>query len=134
MRVAVLMVTLTAYQDSCFRELSELGNQLLLVHPHSMAYAPFDKDKFTSAVDRHVWTTAPSPNELVPIVEDFAPDVVIMRAWNGGATRGHAGHEGQALRVMFSSTDWYGGAEAVGRSLAAPLVCRPAVRRRVGAR
>ena len=109
MRIAVLMVTLTAFQDSCFRELSELGDELLLVHPDSMAYAPFDKDKFSNTVDRHVWTTMPSPNELVPIIEDFDPDVVIMWSWDGKGYRAvMKAMKGRALRVMFSSNFWHG--------------------------
>lgn len=109
MRIAVLMVTLTAFQDSCFRELSELGDDLLLVHPDSMAYAPFDKDKFTSSVDRHTWTTMPEPKELVPIIEDFDPDVVIMWSWDGKGYRAvMKTMKGRALRVMFSSNFWHG--------------------------
>jgi glycosyltransferase involved in cell wall biosynthesis len=111
-RVAVLMVTLTAFQDSCFRELSELGDDLLLVHPESMAYAPFDKGSFTSTVDRHVWTTMPSPQELVPIIEDFDPDVVIMWSWDGKGYRAvMKAMKGRALRVMFSSNFWHGSAK-----------------------
>lgn len=109
MRIAVLMVTLTAFQDSCFRELSELGDELLLVHPDSMAYAPFDKEKFSSSVDRHVWTTMPEAKELVPIIEDFDPDVVIMWSWDGRGYRAvMKAMKGQALRVVFTSNFRHG--------------------------
>lgn len=109
MRIAVLMTGLTAYQDTCFRELSELGDQLLLVHPESMAFAPFDKDKFNNVVERHVWSEMPSADVLVPLVEDFKPDVVIMWSWDGKGYRAvMKKFKGRALRVMFSSNFWHG--------------------------
>jgi glycosyltransferase involved in cell wall biosynthesis len=111
-RIACLLSGLTAYQDSCYRELSALGDKLLLVHPGSLAFAPFDKNKFTSAVDRHVWATMPSPAELVPLIEDFGPDVVIMSSWDGKGYRAvMKAMKGRALRVVFSSNFWHGGAK-----------------------
>lgn len=109
MRIAVLMTGLTAYQDSCFRELCELGDELLLVHPGSMAFAPFDKDKFNSKVERLVWETMPTPSELVPIVENFRPDVVIMWSWDGKGYRAvMKAMKRRALRVVFTSNFWHG--------------------------
>ncbi|NRQ49338.1 glycosyltransferase family 4 protein [Aeromicrobium stalagmiti] len=110
MRIAVLMTGLTAYQDSCFRELSELGNELLLVHPGSMPFAPFDKDSFNRVVERHVWDDAmPEPAELVPLVEAFDPDVVIMWSWDGKGYRAvMKAMKSRALRVIFTSNFWHG--------------------------
>ena len=109
MRIAVLMTGLTAYQDSCFRELSELGDELLLVHPSSMAFAPFDKDKLNRQVERVVWDEMPSPEELVPAVAKFDPDVVIMWSWDGKGYRAvMKAMKGRALRVIFTSNFWHG--------------------------
>lgn len=109
MRIAVLMTGLTAYQDTCFRHLSELGDDLLLVHPDSMSYAPFDKAKFTSSVQRHVWTEMPDAATLVPLVEDFQPDAVIMWSWDGAGYRAVMKRfKGRALRVIFTSNFWHG--------------------------
>lgn len=109
MRIAVLMTGLTAYQDSCFRELSELGDELLLVHPDSMPFAPFDADKFTDRVRRHVWSTMPGPDEIVPVVEEFDPDVVIMWSWDGKGYRTVMKRfRDRALRVVFTSNFWHG--------------------------
>ena len=111
MRIAVLMTGLTAYQDVCFRELADLGDDLLLVHPSSMAYAPFDADRFTDSVQRHVWDVdhPPTPEELVPVVDRFAPDVIIMWSWDGKGYRAVMKRwRGRALRVMFSSNFWHG--------------------------
>ena len=109
MRIAVLMKGLTGYQDSCFRELSGLGDDLLLIHPETLAFAPFDRGKLTNAVERHVWTTMPSPEEIVPLVEDFKPDVVIMYSWEGKTYRAvMKAMKNRALRVLFTSNFWYG--------------------------
>ena len=110
MRIAVLMTGLTAYQDTCFRELSELGDDLLLVHPGSMPFAPFDKDSFNNEVQRLVWDDQmPSPAELVPVVEAFKPDVVIMWSWDGKGYRAvMKAMKGRALRVIFTSNFWWG--------------------------
>lgn len=110
MRVAVLMTGLTAYQDSCFRELSELGDELLLVHPSSMAFAPFDASYFTDRVQRLVWDEEmPSAEDLVPVVEEFRPDVVIMWSWDGAGYRAVMKRfKGRAHRVIFTSNFWHG--------------------------
>lgn len=121
MRIAVLMTGLTAYQDKCFSELARLGNELLLVHPSAMAFAAFDKSKFSGSVERHVWdrtsTSAngettegiPAPSVLVPIIEDFKPDVIIMWSWDGKGYRAVMKRfRDRALRVIFTSNFWHG--------------------------
>ncbi|EFQ82059.1 glycosyltransferase, group 1 family protein [Aeromicrobium marinum DSM 15272] len=110
MRVAVLMTGLTAYQDTCFQQLSELGNDLLLVHPGSMPFAPFGEDSFNRTVQRLVWDDAmPTPDELLPVLEAFDPDVVIMWSWDGkGYRAAMKRYRGRALRVIFTSNFWHG--------------------------
>ncbi|MDT0202584.1 glycosyltransferase family 4 protein [Nocardioides sp. AE5] len=110
MRIAVLMTGLTAYQDVCFRELAALGDDILLVHPPTMPFAEFDKTKFTREVERIVWNPdMPSAAELVPQIEAFAPDVVIMWSWDGAGYRAvMKKFRRRALRVMFSSNFWHG--------------------------
>jgi glycosyltransferase involved in cell wall biosynthesis len=115
------MTGLTAYQDTCFAELAKLGNSLLLVHPSSMAYAEFDRTAFTGSVDRYVWERTdasangestsgiPDPATLVPVIEEFAPDVVIMWSWAGKGYRAVMRRfRGRALRVIFNSNFWHG--------------------------
>jgi glycosyltransferase involved in cell wall biosynthesis len=126
-RIAVLMTGLTAYQDTCFRELSELGDELLLVHPSSMAYAPFDKSRFTSSVQRHVWTDdMPSPETLVPLVEEFRPDAVIMWSWDGAGYRAvMKAQKGRALRIVFTSNFWHGSKKQYAGILASRVYVQP---------
>lgn len=110
MRIAVLMTGLTAYQDTCFKELADLGDDLLLVHPASMDYAPFDKSTFTDNVQRYVWDNEmPGPEQLLPLIEEFGPDAIIMWSWDGKGYRAVMKEwSGRALRVMFSSNFWHG--------------------------
>ncbi len=121
MRIAVLMTGLTAYQDKCFSELAELGNELLLVHPSAMAYAAFNPSAFSGSVERYVWerddsspngeTTQgiPSPEVLAPVIEKFQPDVIIMWSWDGKGYRAVMKQfRDRALRVIFTSNFWHG--------------------------
>jgi glycosyltransferase involved in cell wall biosynthesis len=110
MRIAVLMTGLTAYQEACFRELADLGDDLLLVHPAEMAYAPFDRAAFTDMVQRIVWDQEmPTADALLPAIEGFRPDVIIMWSWDGKGYRAvMKSWRGRALRVMFSSNFWHG--------------------------
>lgn len=121
MRIAVLMTGLTAYQDTCFGELAALGNDLLLVHPSSMGFAPFDTSAFTGSVQRHIWERKtnsangetvediPGPEVMLPLIEEFNPDVVIMWSWSGAGYRAVMKRfKGRALRVVFTSNFWHG--------------------------
>ena len=52
MRVVAMMNWITAYQDTCFRTLHELGDDVLLIHPASYEHAPFDRSRFTTSIER----------------------------------------------------------------------------------
>jgi glycosyltransferase involved in cell wall biosynthesis len=112
MRIAVLMTGLTAYQATCFQALARLGNELLLVHPPSMAYAPFEAAEFSESVGTLPWAdndSMPTPEALLPVVEEFAPDVVIMWSWSGKGYRAvMKKYKSRALRVVFTSNFWHG--------------------------
>ncbi|HWM75734.1 MAG TPA: glycosyltransferase [Nocardioides sp.] len=112
MRVAVLMTGLTAYQATCFQAFARLGNELLLVHPPSMAYAPFAAAEFDDSVRTMAWDgndEMPAPETLLPVVEEFAPDVVVMWSWSGKGYRSvMKDFRNRALRVIFTSNFWHG--------------------------
>lgn len=128
MRVAALMNWVTAYQDTCFRTLQEFGDDVLLVHPQSYDYAPFDTSRFADNLQRFTWPTAqqPSADELVPLVEDFRPDVVIMWSWAGRGYRSvMRAARNKALRVMFTSNWWHGSVRQRAGVTIAPAYVRP---------
>ncbi len=85
-----------------------LGNDLLVVYPEAMDHYPFETAGWVDYGQSVVWKgEPPPPAELVRIVEDFAPDAIVMRAWNGRSYRAVVrAMRGKALRIMFSSTDW----------------------------
>lgn len=111
MRVAALLFGLEAYRDTCYREFARLGNDLLLVHPETLSYAPFDRSGLSTEVERLLWSaeTMPSGDELNQRLEAFQPDVIIMSSWSGRGYRAVMKQwRGRALRVMFSSNYWWG--------------------------
>lgn len=128
MRVAAMMNWITGYQDTCFRTLRELGDDVLLIHPSSYEHAPFDRSRFATSIDRYVWPTdaQPSAEELVPLVDEFEPDVVIMWSWAGRGYRSvMRSQRGKALRVMFTSNWWHGSLRQRVGVAVSPVYVRP---------
>jgi len=108
-RIAFLTYGVTAYQDAAFRALAELGDELLVVQPATMTDAPFDPDQFTQKVQRWTWPTAQAPDApvMVPLVEEFRPDAVMMVSWSGKGYRAvMKAQQGRALRILFTSNIW----------------------------
>lgn len=109
MRVLFLHNGLLAYQDACLRELAKLGDEIMVVHPEGLADSHFREEEFLSyGVDwSYKGSEPPDPAALLRAVEDFGPDVIVMRAWKGKAYRKvMKAWKGRALRVMFSSNVW----------------------------
>jgi glycosyltransferase involved in cell wall biosynthesis len=109
MRVLFLHNGLLAYQDVCLRALADLGDEIMVVHPEGLADSHFREDEFLSY--GRDWSfkgdEPPDPAELLRAVEEFEPDVIVMRAWKGKAYRKVVrAFRGRALRVMFSSNVW----------------------------
>ena len=116
MRIAVLMTGLMApYQVACFRQLAQRDHELLVVHPPSLAYAPFEKAQFNESIRTHEWSTSgemPTAENLMPTIEEFSPDVIIMYSWGGRGYRTvMRTFGGRALRVLFTSNFWHGSAK-----------------------
>jgi glycosyltransferase involved in cell wall biosynthesis len=107
-RIAFLLYGVTANQDACYRKLTELGNELLLVFPASMEDMHFDGgEKYGEYAQTMVWTTQPDAAVLVPLVEQFAPEAIIMSSWIGaGYRKVMAAQRGKALRILFTSNVW----------------------------
>lgn len=128
MRVAIVVRGVTAYQDVCYRALSERGHQVLVVHPDSVPYAPFEPSPSGGGLEHLVWSgTMPTPRELNARLEEFAPSVLMIGSWSGRSYRAVArAWRGRALRVLFSSNFWRGTLRqvaglALGRVYVKPL-------------
>ena len=122
MRIAVLMTGLMApYQAACFQALAEHDNELLVVQPRSLAYASFEAAELSGSVRVLDWADdeMPAPDVLVPMIEDFSPDVIIMYSWGGKGYRAvMKAFAGCALRVLFTSNFWHGSAKQYAGLLA----------------
>lgn len=112
----MLCFGMTGYQDACYRALSDLGDELLLVYPGSMDGLPFERGGFADYAQRHVWESdagiwkgdPPPPDVMVPLVRDFRPDVVFMMSWNGkGYRKVMEDQKGKALRVLYTENTWH---------------------------
>src|SRR5438128_223570 len=81
---------MTGYLDAEFRALADLGHTLLLVTPGSadVAVGAMRDTAFTvldhasEYAEVHPWQSDPDPDALVEQVLAFAPDAVLMTAWN----------------------------------------------------
>jgi glycosyltransferase involved in cell wall biosynthesis len=110
-RIAYLLVALQSHQDAMYRAVADLGHELLLVYPDSLKAAPFDATHFADyATQRYSWPNErgewdgepPPADELVPMVRDFAPDVVYMASWHGkGYRKVMLDQRGKALRILY---------------------------------
>ena len=112
----MLCYGMTGYQDACYRALSDLGDELLLVYPGDMDGLPFERSGFADYAQRHVWTSdagiwkgePPGPEVMVPLVRDFAPDVVFMMSWRGnGYRKVMQDQRGKAVRVLYTENVWH---------------------------
>lgn len=120
MRIAILGNGLHAHHDACYRALSDIGNELLLVYPEVLHDLPYDRRGLADYAQRHVWHSdagiwkgEPPPAEvMVPLVRDFQPDVVIMMSWRGKGYRSvMRDQKGKALRVLYSENIWHSSAK-----------------------
>ncbi len=89
MRIALLVNGMTGYLNAEFEALDRLGNDLLVITPASpevavgaMADTAFDGLSTDGFARVHAWAAQPEPDDLVALVEEFAPDAVLMTSWN----------------------------------------------------
>jgi glycosyltransferase involved in cell wall biosynthesis len=107
-RIAFLLFGVTTNQDACYRKLTELGDELLLVFPESMQDMHFDGGaEFGDYAQTLVWQQLPDAATLTRLVDSFAPDAIVMSSWVGdGYRKAMAAQRGRALRILFTSNVW----------------------------
>jgi len=87
-RIAFLGNGMTGYLHAQYRQLHELGHELLVVQPGRQDVAtPAQRDtafelNAESYAKLIAWPVMPTPSELVPQVLEFEPDAVLMSSWN----------------------------------------------------
>lgn len=88
MRIAFLLNGMTGYLDAQYRQLRELGHELLVVTPgrQEVALEAMRDTAFELDVEDYAqlvaWPDQPRPAELVERVLSFQPDAVLMTSWN----------------------------------------------------
>lgn len=103
----------SGYQEAGFAELAGLGDDVLVVHPPTLAYTAFQDAPPHPRITRWVWDgQMPDAATLLPVLDGFAPDAIVMTSWHGrGYRAAMRAWRGRALRVMFSSNFWRGTAK-----------------------
>jgi glycosyltransferase involved in cell wall biosynthesis len=108
-RIALLLYGLVGYNNATYRALSDLGNDLLMVYRDNTAHQPFDADGFADyAHTAKPWTASPpAASELLSMLADFEPDVILMISWAGPEYRKvMRSYRGRALRVLGIDSIW----------------------------
>lgn len=89
MRITFLGNGMTGYLDAQYRALHARGHALQVVQPGSpdvavgaMRDTSFGELGVAEYASYLPWTTEPDTDELVATVREFAPDAVVMTAWN----------------------------------------------------
>jgi glycosyltransferase involved in cell wall biosynthesis len=86
-RLAFLLNGMTGYLEAQYRELHDLGHELLIVAPSDPAvFEAMADTAFELRTEDYArligWTTPPAAAELVRLVTEFNPDAVVMTSWN----------------------------------------------------
>ncbi len=81
LRFAWLTIGIAGYVDSCLRTLHDLGNDIFVARPESVADTSYDLSRFCDYAENLVWREPPKEGELIRRVTEFAPDVVLMGTW-----------------------------------------------------
>lgn len=109
MRIVWLIQGIDTRLNSCFRELSELGDEQLIVRPVTMSNTAYDDAGFCAYADTLVWEQPPSAERLIGNVSDFAPDVVVMNSWTwpGSYRSVMKNQRPPVLRVLTMDNTWH---------------------------
>jgi glycosyltransferase involved in cell wall biosynthesis len=129
--LAWLTLGVTGYMDTCFRALTELGNELFVVRPATIVHTPAAARRLRSRGTRLgraarsaasenpdlcdyaasiVWELPPAEDQLLHSLSEFGPDVVTMGNW----TRPRCyratlkAQKASVLRVLFIDGQWLG--------------------------
>jgi glycosyltransferase involved in cell wall biosynthesis len=90
------------------RALVDAGAELVVVHRHPAAEAAFDAGSISSGLVTHAWDERADADEVGRVVDDFAPDILLVCSWSVGAYRRVARQwRGRALRILAMDNQWH---------------------------
>lgn len=110
MRVAILWTGLSGYLNACLKALATTdGVELFVAHSPPLQEAPFDEAIFNWLENRHQWQHEVDAKELIPLLVQFQPDVILCANWHKKGYRKTLKHfKGQAVRIFTSDRPWLG--------------------------
>lgn len=110
MRVAVLWNALSGYMDASLRALARHRDvDLFISHRMARSQAPFSDEQFRWLTNRYIFPRVPALPELLPQLNAFQPDILLICGWNIAAYRRIARlYRGRATRVLCMDNQWQG--------------------------
>jgi glycosyltransferase involved in cell wall biosynthesis len=110
LRVAVLWNALSGYMDASLRALVCHGDiDLFISHRKARSQAPFSDEQFSWLTNRYIFPRLPALPDLLPQLDAFQPDVLLICGWNIPAYRRIARlYRGRATRVLCMDNQWQG--------------------------
>jgi glycosyltransferase involved in cell wall biosynthesis len=123
MKIAVLWNTLTGYMGAALRAVAaQPGTSLFVADQSSAKQAPFDDRLFDWIPERYRYPRLPRAAELIPRLEAFSPDVLVITSWDKAGYRRVCRHfEGRAVRVCAMDNPWEGTGRQWLGALSSPL-------------
>jgi glycosyltransferase involved in cell wall biosynthesis len=121
LRICVLWSRLSGYLSASLRALADAGADVLVVHEAAGADAPFDDGELTAGFRAVAWQGAPDERELMSLLDEFAPDGLVVNSWHIGAYRRASRRlRGRTLRIVTVHNQW----TATPKQLAARAAAR----------
>lgn len=107
MRITLLAMGWTGFNEAALRELVALGHELQVVTPATSPDTAFTLDDARGFAQFHEYAGDPVADDIIGAVTAFAPDVVLMHSWHVKAYRATldvlpAG----TLRVLWMDNVW----------------------------
>jgi glycosyltransferase involved in cell wall biosynthesis len=126
LRVCMLWSRLSGYLSASLQALVDHGAELLVVHEAAGAEAPFDDEELTAGFRSVGWRDGPDERELGRLVDEFAPDALLVNSWHIGAYRRLSRRlRGRTLRIVTVHNQWTATPKQLVARAAAPVLLKP---------
>jgi glycosyltransferase involved in cell wall biosynthesis len=126
LRICVLWSRLSGYLSASLRALADAGAELLVVHEAAGPDAPFDDRELTAGFRAVSWEGAPDERQLWSLLDDFAPDAIVVNSWHIGAYRRASRRlRGRTLRIVTVHNQWTATPKQLAARAVAPMLLQP---------
>lgn len=128
MRVAFLLTELAGYFSACLREFAALLDiEVLVVCAQPSSAAPYDFEEASPAgMTLRRFPSLPGGGELMAVVANFRPDVIVVSGWQVAPFRHVARRaRGSCVRVLLMDNQWLATPKQVLGVLTSAAYLRP---------